>query len=116
MSRIMQLNLLVLRCENIEKTRVFYEKLNLSFQKEKHGKGVEHYSTYIGKMVLELYPLKEEVPIENIRLGFSLDFDIVSHLYSKQIDMVSRYEFDGRQVIIVQDPDGRKIELSEAIT
>jgi len=63
----MQLNLLVLRCKNIEVSRKFYEELGLKFIKEKHGKGVEHYSAYIGELVLELYPLQEELEIEESR-------------------------------------------------
>ena len=104
----MQLNLLVLRCKNIEHTKVFYEKLGLTFKKEKHGKGAEHYSTYMGEMVLELYPLKKALEIEQSRLGFSVELEVYE---SMKDEVLSTYEFDGQYVLVVQDPDGRKVEL-----
>ncbi len=104
----MQLNLLVLRCKNVEITKAFYEKLGLTFIKEKHGKGVEHYSTYVGALVLELYPLKEDTEIEQSRLGFSV---ATQYLNLMQSEMISSYMFDGIEVMVLQDPDGRKVEL-----
>jgi len=104
----MQLNLLVLRCNNLETTKVFYEKLGLEFIKEKHGKGVEHYSTYVGEMVLELYPLKDKFQIEQSRLGFRVEPSCLENLKN---DIISQYEFNGQNIVVVQDPDGRKIEL-----
>ena len=104
----MHLNLLVLRCKNLETTKAFYEKLDLKFIKEKHGKGVEHYSTYVGEMVLELYPLKDELKIEQSRLGFTVERSCLENLKN---DIISQYEFNGQNVAVVQDPDGRKIEL-----
>jgi len=106
----MQLNLLVLRCKNIEITKAFYEKLDLTFIKEKHGKGVEHYATYIGDMVLELYPLKEGRVVEESRLGFSVEKSCFENMKKY---MISSYEFNARCIVVVQDPDGRKIELVE---
>ena len=108
----MQLNLLVLRCKNIEKSKNFYEKLGLKFIKEQHGKSPVHYSTLIGQMVMELYPLKDGYNIENSRLGFSLEVeDIHSYLDEVSIEIVSEYEFDDKSIVVVVDPDDRKIEL-----
>ena len=104
----MKLNLLVLRCKNIELTKAFYEKLGLKFVKEKHGKGVEHYATYVGEMVLELYPLKKGLEIEQSRLGFSVELHC---LESMKDEAISCYEFNGQNIVVVQDPDGRKVEL-----
>ena len=104
----MQLNLLVLRCKNIETSKNFYEKLGLKFIKEQHGKGVVHYATYVGQVVLELYPLKEEAKIEQSRLGFTVEKNVLEKMKN---DIVSEYEFDGQRVVLVVDPDGRKIEL-----
>lgn len=110
----MQLNLLVLRCKNIETSKTFYEKLGLKFIKEQHGKGVVHYSTYIGELVMELYPLKEGFKVENSRLGFSLDVeDIDKYLDKIQVEAVSKYEFDASETYVVVDPDGRKIEVKK---
>jgi len=104
----MKLNLLVLRCKNIQVTKAFYEKLGMIFVQEQHGKGAVHYSTYVDEMVLELYPLKEGFEIEQSRLGFSVAKGFIENM---QDDVVSQYEFNGQKVFVVQDPDGRKIEL-----
>ena len=105
----MKLNLLVLRCNNIENTKKFYEKLGLKFIREQHGKGAVHYATYVGKTVLELYPLKENSEIEQSRLGFTVEKNFLDNMKN---DVVSTYEFNGQKVFVVQDPDGRKVELS----
>jgi catechol 2,3-dioxygenase-like lactoylglutathione lyase family enzyme len=104
----MQLNLLVLRCKNIETSKNFYEKLGLKFIKEQHGKGAVHYATYVREMVLELYPLKEGFEIEQSRLGFTVDMNVLENMKD---DVVSTYEFDGQRVFVVEDADGRKVEL-----
>ena len=51
LSNIKNLNLLVLRCKDIEKTKAFYEKLSLFFVKEQHEKGAVHYATKVGTLV-----------------------------------------------------------------
>lgn len=105
----MKLNLLVLRCENIETSKKFYEQLGLKFVKEKHGKGVEHYSSCIESLVFEIYPIaKGEVPC-NSRLGFSIQH--IEQLIAK-IEIHSQYEFNGKIIYVVVNPDGRKVEIS----
>jgi len=104
----MKLNLLVLRCKNLQVSKAFYEKLGLIFVQEQHGKGAVHYATYVDEMVLELYPLKEGFEIEQSRLGFSVAKNFIENMKN---DVVSQYEFNGQKVFVVQDPDGRKIEL-----
>jgi catechol 2,3-dioxygenase-like lactoylglutathione lyase family enzyme len=39
-----RLNLLVLRCGDVEGCRAFYEVLGLRFVKHRHGQGPEHYA------------------------------------------------------------------------
>jgi len=104
----MKLNLLVLRCKEIETSKNFYEKLGLKFIKEQHGKGAVHYATYVGEVTLELYPLKDGFETEQSRLGFTV---AKSFLANMEDEIVSKYEFDGQRVFVVQDPDGRKVEL-----
>lgn len=109
----MQLTLLVLRCKNIEISKNFYEKLGLKFQQEQHGKGPIYYSTEIGEVLLELYPLQENYQVENNRLGFSLEVeDVITFLKSIEIEIQSTYTFDKTKVFVVEDPDGRKVELT----
>ena len=100
---------MVIRCQDLEKSKRFYESLGLVFQKEKHGHGVEHYSSEQNGMVFELYPNNGLAPNDDIRLGFKLEN---IHQIIKDLDIVSSYEFDTNIVYIVKDPDCRKIELS----
>jgi len=109
------LNLLVLRCKSIEKSKEFYEKLGVSFKQEQHGGGPVHYAAEFGGIVFELYPLLPEEIVDRSRLGFSLMIDDVSKfLRSVDIEIVSSYEFNNKLVLVVQDPDVRKIELCQA--
>ena len=87
----MKLTLLVIRCRNLELSRLFYEGLDLKFIQEKHGKGPKHYSTEIDGVVLELYPDQDKYLTENVRLGFSSD-TVKKGIYI--------------------DPDGRKVEIT----
>lgn len=105
----MKINLLVLRCKDLEISRQFYESLGFHFVEERHGKGVAHYSSEDAGLVFELYPLKESEGPDNSRLGFTVrDLqEILTHTTP-----VAEYEINGKRMYIVQDPDGRKIEIS----
>lgn len=83
------LNLLVLRCRDIEDTRQFYETLGIRFRQEQHGTGPVHYAAELGGLVLEPYPTKGEP--DNTRLGFKLG--------------------TGETCRVLADPDGRKVEV-----
>lgn len=106
----MKISLLVIRCDDIEISRTFYETLGLSFQKEKHGNGLTHYSCEHEGTVFELYPKTNQTNLDNIRLGFKVA-DIKNII--SQLDLSSSYEFSGNTIYVVVDPDGRKIEISE---
>ncbi len=105
----MKLSLIVFRCKNIEETKGFYERIGLSFDKEKHGNGPEHYSSENDGVVFELYPVRDGSPLDNTRLGF-----VVSDVEAKlsNFNVVDEYEFSGKKTYVVVDPDGRKIELT----
>ncbi|CAA6818575.1 MAG: Unknown protein [uncultured Sulfurovum sp.] len=108
----MQLNLLVLRCKNIKTSKAFYEKLGLTFVQEQHGKGPVHYSTLMEELVMELYPLTKGSEIDNIRLGFLMEIEnIFEYLERETIVVCSQYQYEDKNVFVVEDPDGRKIEL-----
>ena len=86
----MKLSLLVIRCQNLELSRLFYEGLDLKFIREKHGDGPKHYAAEADGFVFELYPTKEWV-CDNLRLGFSSD-TVKKGIYI--------------------DPDGRSVEIT----
>ena len=106
----MKISLIDIRCFNIEDSKIFYEKLGLSFVQEQHGNGPIHYSCEHDDCVFELYPNNGEMPKDNNRLGFKvLNMENVM----KNLNVSGSYELDGKIINIVIDPDGRKIEISE---
>ena len=112
-------NLLVLRCKDIDITRRFYEQLGLAFVEEKHGTGPQHYAWERGGFVLELYPAAEGQPSDNVRFGFSTPLlaDLAGNLRnSSDVNIVKQpYATADRLVMLLQDPDGRKVEVSQPL-
>lgn len=96
----MNLNLLVLRCRDIEATRTFYTQLGLTFTREQHGNGPVHYSTYLDGLLLELYPTNAEP--DNVRLGFSVPPALLAQFHTHTQDSPQG----------CRDPDGRFVVLS----
>jgi len=56
-----QLNLIVIRASNLERSAAFYRLLGLDFVKHRHGKGLEHLACELGTVVFEIYPRTSEV-------------------------------------------------------
>ena len=104
------LNLLVLRCHDINETKQFYEQLGLVFIKEQHGAGPKHFSTVLKGLVLELYPSSLSYPVDTCRLGFS-----VEHL-----DQLPVYDYrlityrEEHALLMLKDPDGRTVEIAQS--
>jgi len=117
----LRLNLIVLRALDIDKTRIFYEALGFAFNEEKHGKGPLHYSCTVNEMVLEIYPIKPE-KLEEYRgigplmFGFNCEAidKVLGNLKKVGITILARpRETTFGKQIVIQDPDGRNIELTE---
>lgn len=106
----MLLNLLVLRCADIQLSKAFYENLGLSFDKEKHGNGPEHYATCMNDgLVIELYPATERFPVDHCRLGVCVpNLSEMAISFNKEIECRGDTNF-----FLVKDPDDRTIELSQ---
>lgn len=105
-----KISLLVIRCKDIEASKEFYQALGMYFVKEKHGNGPTHYSCEYDDCVFELYPNKGEPPMDNNRLGFKVsNLDCII----KNISINSTYEFAGKTIYVITDPDGRKVEIKE---
>jgi hypothetical protein len=115
----LNLNLLVLRCRDVELTRRFYEKLGFVFTEECHGSGPRHYASESGPFVLELYPCTAAQPPDNVRLGFSTPLLAnVSGDIRHDLEMTvlkPPYTAGDRLLMLLQDPDGRKVEVSQAL-
>ena len=115
----LDLNLLVLRCRDVELTRHFYEKLGLIFAEERHGSGPRHYAWEKDGFVLELYQATAGQLPDNVRLGFSTPVlaDVSGAIrHNPEVTMLKPpYATADRLVLLLQDPDGRKVEVSQPV-
>lgn len=108
------LNLVVLRARDMERAALFYSKMGLQFQKHRHGRGPEHYSSVVGGFVFELYPLLDQPPTTGTRVGFSVAdvdavFDQLTELGAEVVVRPADSEWGRRAV--VKDFDGHAVEL-----
>ena len=114
---MLNLNLLVLRCRDIEVSRRFYECLELRFQKHAHGTGPEHYAAEDGDGVMELYPLSQpcEREVEATGLGFTARSlpPVSDALRSSGFDPQPAREQPWGRTFVVRDPDGRRVEVKQ---
>jgi len=112
------LSLLVIKTNQLQEQFEFYSTLGIEFQYHRHGKGPFHYASTNGNPTIEIYPLPKEVlqPDTTTRLGFSvenLDF-IIQLLTTRGTIIVSAPAVtEWGYSAIVQDADGRKIELTQ---
>jgi lactoylglutathione lyase len=106
------LELIVLRCAELELSKRFYEALGLTFTAEQHGSGPRHYSSRLGSTVLELYPAT--APVTPIRLGLGVpDVDAAADAVGALGDFVLRHPTNEEPYsVLVRDPDMNKIELT----
>ena len=115
---IVSLQLIVIKTDKLSELVAFYSALGLVFDHHRHGNGPLHFSAAAGPTILELYPLPKGIasPDATTRLGFSVD----------DLDLlIGRLKESGNTVVVdpavtewgysavVQDPDGRKIELTQ---
>lgn len=110
------LNLLVLRCRDLEKSRAFYECVGLNFVKHSHGDGPEHYSHENHEIVIELYSASSG-PIDKTGLGFRCyDLEAMQKSLTEKgfiPDIIRETEWG--ESFVVRDPDGRRVEIKSAI-
>jgi predicted enzyme related to lactoylglutathione lyase len=112
----MEIKLLVLRTPDPPKLAHFYSQLGMQFEYHQHGNSHYHYSTLIGKTVLEIYPLaKNQIQADsNLRLGFEIDdfYNVLEQFTQQNVKIVHEpMQTEFGTVAVIQDPDGRKIEL-----
>jgi lactoylglutathione lyase len=111
----MEIRLIVMRTNAPQRLAEFYSLLGCTFHYHQHGNSPMHYSTTIGGMVMEIYPLSKNQtqPDAHLRLGFVIEnFDeILMTLSNNQVTYTEPTHTDFGFLTIVTDPDGRKIEL-----
>src|SRR4051794_26835533 len=110
------LNLLVLRCRDVEQSRAFYECFDMHFTKHAHGSGPEHYAHEDERGVFELYPLKADEVADRTGLGFrNQDLgSIAERLSHAGFSPGDVQETAWGTSFVVRDPDGRRIEVKQA--
>jgi len=106
------LQLVVLRSQNVDKLKLFYETIGLSFVHEKHGNGPLHYSCTMGELVLELYPTMHDADTAGI--GFCVS-DIEQIIASVQQEYIYQHPIviEHQKRAVLRDPDGRAVYLWE---
>ncbi|NOQ73617.1 MAG: glyoxalase/bleomycin resistance/extradiol dioxygenase family protein [Crocinitomix sp.] len=112
----MQINLLVIRSKNPADLAQQYEQLGMEFSYHKHGNGPYHYAAEFNGQVFEIYPItaEESTNETRIRLGFEVEniediMELLSNTNWIIIKSINISEY-GR-IAVIQDLDGRKIEL-----
>lgn len=109
------LNLLVLRCEDIDRAAVFYASLGVTFTRHRHGKGPEHYAAELPGAVFELYPAGE-YSTRGVRLGFGVrDVEwAFNTLVAQGAGVISAPKDSpwGRRAVVT-DHDSHTVELTQ---
>lgn len=107
----MELKYLVIKCNDLEKSKAFYEAIGFYPVKEKHGSGVEHYSFAVKDFVIELYPSNKRVEgnlILGLEIKISID-EIMQRLKFISYDQELSKNKDGN--FSIKDPDGNRINI-----
>jgi lactoylglutathione lyase len=112
------LNLIVLRCADLDRTREFYESFDLKFERHRHGTGPEHYGAIDGRAaVIELYPAEEGNPADRCGVGFGVaDLDrTAAALRSRGFDPGPTEQNPWGETFVVRDPEGRRVEVKREV-
>ena len=119
-----KLNLLVLYTADLQISLAFYKALGLQFVEEQHGSGPIHYACEQDGFVIEIYPGKAGNPVDRkqagaVMLGFHVA-DLNSTLETLKalgtVIVTEPKQSDWGLRAVVQDPDGRSVDLSEPTT
>ncbi len=117
------LSLLVLRTPRIDACLEFYKGLGLILVEERHGNGPVHYSSSSNGIIIEIYPqayssLSENQVERTIRLGFTVEslattLESLGTLGAKVLKPPTITQWGNLAVVL--DPDGREVEINEAL-
>ncbi|NME72936.1 glyoxalase/bleomycin resistance/extradiol dioxygenase family protein [Flammeovirga aprica] len=112
----MTINLLVIRTKEPSLLKAQYEMLGFDFDYHQHGNGPYHYAAEKNGFVFEIYPLTKsmEKADNSIRIGFDindLEVKMMEIENSNWIIKSKLKETEWGMISVLQDLDGRKIEL-----
>jgi lactoylglutathione lyase len=116
-----KLNLIVLRASDISITVTFYRALGLEFVQEQHGTGPVHYACESEGLVIEIYPGKAGNAIDRkqagaVTLGFQVSDlgNTLETLKTLNVMIVNEAQTTNWGLrAVVQDPDGRAVDLTQ---
>lgn len=110
----MEFRLIVIRSNKLQEMVDFYSQFGFVFDYHQHGNGIFHYASMIENCTFEIYPLlkSQTTPDTSTRLGFAIEeFESVLTLLNPERIVKPPSQTEWGEMAIVQDPDGRKIEL-----
>jgi len=111
----MKLNLLVIRTADLEALKDQYALLGFDFDCHRHGNGPMHYASESFDFVFEIYPTKGFVN-DQLRLGFAVEDlkEKIALLQDSNWKLISEPRpTEWGWVAVLQDLDGRKLELKQ---
>ena len=109
-----EFRLVVIKTPQLSALTRFYEQLGLAFVEEQHGKGPIHFSANVSGIVLEIYPLPNEILVDtSTRLGFAVEnlASVCESLRSISVEVKGPSATPWGERAVAYDPDGRAIEL-----
>jgi predicted enzyme related to lactoylglutathione lyase len=110
--------LIVLRSSDLDRADRFYRLLGINFVHERHGTGPEHLACELGSVVLEIYPVQAGATTTALRLGFqvvSMAAALAGVCEAGAQLLVPPKESPWGLRAVIRDPDGHRIELTEAV-
>lgn len=115
----MKLNLVVLKTSRPDDLASFYQHLGIVFEKHRPGTGPLHYAGDIEGIVFEIYPLPKDrdKADDTLRLGFTVEnLDAKTNTLKESGGKIVKApeQTEWGYIAIVEDLDGRKIELKDA--
>ncbi|MFN7587764.1 MAG: VOC family protein [Planctomycetota bacterium] len=113
----LELDHLVLRCHDLDRSRAFYEALGMAFAREQHGRGPLHFAYHLGTVVLELYPATADAS-GPIRIGLRVT-NVRATLAAATAaggTVVRDHAHAEAPSAVVRAPDGNEIALTAQTT
>ena len=110
------LHLIVIKTNQPAAQAAFYTRLGFQFDYHRHGNGPFHYASKNSNMVLEIYPLPKAITTADntTRLGFMVDdLDSLMKALPTENIITAASQTEWGYAALVQDLDGRKIELQQ---
>ncbi len=113
----MNLNLVVIRSADLDRSARFFAAVGVRLAPERHGTGPKHLAGQAGGAVLEVYPSGDTGSTAGVRLGFrvpSLAGVLASLAEVEAVVVVSPPKKSPWGLrAVVTDPDGHRVELVE---